>query len=182
MVTSDPITRRLQRLFAVLDATEEGFVTWGNYQQIVDRYATGYALAKSDVRVTHLERAYWAQWLGLLSQATPGQSRLSQGEFVAAHRAIDYGTSAAQLLEDLAQAVFNVLDVDADKRINRDEFAKYLDFCEMSSSDAALIFRRLDLDGDAFISQREVARSIRAFHLYNDDLNTPGGIFLGLCH
>ncbi|MDJ0466673.1 EF-hand domain-containing protein [Streptomyces sp. H27-C3] len=180
MVTSDPITRRLQRLFAVLDTDEEGFVTWGNYQQIVDRYTAGYALANSDVRIKHLERAYWAQWLGLLSQANPGRDRLSQNEFVAAHRAVGYGTDAAQLLEDLAQAVFNVLDVDADKRINRDEFARYLEFCKISSSDATIIFRRLDLDGDAFISQREVARSIRAFHLYNDDLNTPGGIFLGL--
>lgn len=180
MVTSDPITRRLQRLFAALDASEKGFVTWADYQQIVDRYATGYALEKSDARIRHLERAYWAQWLGLLSQATPGQDRLSQGEFVAAHRAVDYGTTAAQLLEDLAQALFKVLDADGDKRINSDEFARYLDFCKISSSDAATVFRRLDLDRDAFISEREVARSIRAFHLYNDDLTTPGGIFLGV--
>ncbi|MDJ0463804.1 EF-hand domain-containing protein [Streptomyces sp. H27-C3] len=182
MVTSDPITRRLQRLFTALDTAGRGFVTWDNYQHIVDRYTTGYALATSDARIEHLQRAYWAQWLGLLSQATPGQDRLSQGEFVAAHRAVGYGTHAAPLLEDLAQAVFNVLDVDADKRINRDEFARYLDFCQISSSDAAIIFRQLDLDRDAFISQREVARAIRAFHLYNDDLNTPGGIFLGLYH
>jgi Ca2+-binding EF-hand superfamily protein len=180
MVRPDPITRRLHRLFTVLDTDEEGYVTWGNYQRIVDRYAAGYALAKSDTRIKDLEKAYWAQWLGLLSQATPGQDRLSGDEFVAAHRAVDYGSDGAQLLEDLAQAVFNVLDVDGDKRISRDEFARYLDFCEISSSDAAIIFRRLDLDGDAAISQREVARSLRAFHLYNDDLNTPGGIFLGV--
>jgi Ca2+-binding EF-hand superfamily protein len=137
-------------------------------------------LPKSDPRIKALERAYWTQWLGLLAQASPGQDRLSQDEFVAAHRAMGYGARASQLLDDLAQAVFNVLDVDRDKRISRDEFAKYLDFCGVSRSDAAVIFRRLDLDGDAFISQREVAKSLSAFHLYNDDLITPGGVFLGL--
>lgn len=180
MATSDPLTRRLRRLFAVLDADDEGHVAWGNYRRVMDKYTTGYALARSDTRIQALERAYWAQWLGLLSQATPGQDRLSQDEFVAAHRAVDYGSHAAHLLEDLAQALFNVLDVDGDKRISGDEFSRYLDFCEISGADAALIFRRLDLDGDASISQREVARSLRAFHLYNDDLSTPGGVFLGV--
>ncbi|MCX4824552.1 EF-hand domain-containing protein [Streptomyces sp. NBC_01142] len=180
MATFDPITRRLRQLFAVLDTDEDGFVTWDDHQRIVDKYATGYALTKSDSRIKPLEKAYWSQWLGLLAQTTPGQDRLSQDEFVAAHRAAGYGTNASHLLEDLAQAIFNVLDADGDKRISRDEFARYLAFCDISGADAALVFRRLDLDGDAFISQREVARSLRAFHLYNDDLNTPGGIFLGV--
>lgn len=180
MATFDPITRRLRRLFAVLDTDEDGFVTWGDYQRIVDKYVTGYALAKNDARIKSVEKAYWAQWLGLLTQANPGQDRLSQDEFVAAHRSADYGTNASHLLDDMAQAIFNVLDVDGDKRISRDEFARYLAVCEISSADAEIIFQRLDLDGDAFISQREVARSLRAFHLYNDDLKTPGGIFLGV--
>jgi Ca2+-binding EF-hand superfamily protein len=180
MATFDPITRRLRRLFSVLDTDVDGFVTWGDYQRIVDKYMAGYALAKSDDRIKSLEKAYWAQWLGLLTQANPGQDRLSRDEFVAAHRAAGDSTNASHLLEDIAQAIFNVLDVDGDKRINRDEFARYLAFCEIPSTDATIIFQRLDLDGDAFISQREVARSLRAFHLYNDDLNTPGGIFLGV--
>ncbi len=180
MATLDPITRRLRQLFAVLDSDSDGFVTWSDYQRIVDKYVTGYALAKSDARITSLQKAYWAQWLGLLTQATPGQDRLSEGEFVASHRAAGYDLEGSRVLEDIAQAIFNILDVDGDKRINRDEFARYLTFCEISSADAASIFRRLDLDGDAFISQREVARSLRAFYLYNDDLNTPGGIFLGI--
>ncbi|MFF3326316.1 EF-hand domain-containing protein [Streptomyces sp. NPDC002889] len=180
MATFDPITRRLRQLFAALDTDQDGFVTWGDYQRIVHKYMTGYALAGSDTRIRSLEKAYWAQWLGLLTQANPGQDRLSQDEFVAAHRAAGYDTYASHLLEDIAQSIFNVLDVDGDKRISRDEFARYLAFCEISGSDAAIIFQRLDLDRDAFISQREVARSLRAFHLYNDDLNTPGGIFLGV--
>lgn len=181
MATPDPITRRLRRLFAVLDSDEDGFVTWDDYQRIVDRFTTGYGFEKSDARVKDLRRAYWVQWLGLLSQATPGRDRLSRDEFVAAHRSVDYGAEAGHLLEDLAQAVFNVLDVDGDKRISTDEFTRFLAFCEMPSTDVGIIFRRLDLDGDAFLSQREVARSLRAFHLYNDDLDTPGGVFLGLC-
>ncbi|WP_369215571.1 EF-hand domain-containing protein [Streptomyces flavofungini] len=180
MMTSDPLTRRLRRLFTVLDTDGDGFVTWRDHERVVDRFAAGYALEKSDTRIKDLERAYWTQWLGLLAQAAPGRDRLSTDDFVAAHRAVGYGTRAAGLLDDLAQAVFNVLDVDRDKRISKDEFARYLDFCGISGADAALVFRRLDLDGDAFNSQHEVAKSLSAFHLYNDDLTTPGGVFLGL--
>ncbi|MEV6397423.1 EF-hand domain-containing protein [Streptomyces sp. NPDC051907] len=180
MATLDPITRRLRGLFSVLDADEDGFVTWDDLQRIVDKYTTGYALPTSHSKIKALEKAYWSQWLGLLMHAPPGHDRLSRDEFVAAHRAADYDTHASHLLEDLAQAIFSILDVDGDKRISKDEFARYLDFCGISGSEAAAVFKRLDLDGDAFISQREVSRSLRAFHLYNDDLNTPGGIFLGV--
>ncbi|MFD6885548.1 EF-hand domain-containing protein [Streptomyces sp. NPDC059957] len=180
MAIADPITRRLRRLFVALDADEDGFVGWGDHERIVDRYATGYELAKDDPKISSLERAYWSQWLGLLQQASPGQERLSLDEFVAANRAAGFGANGSHLLDDIARAVFDVVDVDGDKKISRDEFARYLGLWGISPEDAPLAFQRLDLDRDAFISQQEVTKSIRAFHLYNDDLSTPGGIFLGV--
>lgn len=180
MRTLDPVTRRLRRLFAVLDTDEDGSVTWGDYERIVDKYAAGYELARSSARIEALEKAYWAQWLGLLAQSAPGRERLSQDEFVAAHRSAGYDGECAGVLEDLARAIFVVLDTDGDKRISRDEFAAYLDFWGISRTEDPVAFQHLDLDRDAFISQHEIARALRAFHLYNDDLNTPGGIFLGV--
>ncbi|MFI1397928.1 EF-hand domain-containing protein [Streptomyces sp. NPDC020681] len=180
MVTFDPVTRRLQRLFAVLDTDEDGFVSWDDHQRIVDKYASGYDLPKNDPKIQVLEKAYWAQWLGLLQQATPGQQRLSRDEFVAANRAAGFDANGSSLLEDTARAIFDVLDVDGDKRISRDEFARYLRLWGLSLPDAPAVFQRLDLDRDAYISQQEVTKSVRAFHLHNDDLSTPGGIFFGV--
>lgn len=176
----DPVTRRLRRLFAVLDTNKDGFVTWGDCERVVDKYAAGYELARSSSRIEALEKAYWAQWLGLLAQSKPGRERLSQDEFVAAHRSAGYDGERAGLLEDLARAIFAILDTNGDKRISRDEFSAYLNFWGVSSAENPVVFQHLDLDRDAFISQHEIARALRAFHLYNDDLNTPGGIFLGI--
>ncbi|MFF8275954.1 EF-hand domain-containing protein [Streptomyces lateritius] len=180
MPTFDPITRRLRRLFGVLDSDRDGFVTWSDHRQIVDAYAAGYGLAGDDDRIRALEKAYWALWLGLLTQSEPGRERLDQDEFVAAQRAVGYEANRPELLENLAEAIFRIMDTKGDKRVSRDEFAAYLSVWGVSSEQDPVVFERLDLDRDAFISQREIARSLRAFHLHNDDLNTPGGIFLGI--
>ncbi|MFG2872448.1 EF-hand domain-containing protein [Streptomyces sp. NPDC048338] len=180
MAGPDPISRRLRRLFAVLDGDGDGSVTWADHRGIVDRYAAGYGLASDDARIQALERAYWELWLGLLARAEPGRDRLSEEEFVAAHRSADYETDGQNVLERLARAIFRILDTDGDQRVGADEFAAYLTVWGVSGDAGPVAFRRLDLDRDAFISQREIARSLRAFHINNDDLDTPGGLFLGV--
>ncbi|MFB7369743.1 EF-hand domain-containing protein [Streptomyces sp. NPDC056222] len=180
MATFDPITRRLLRLFAVLDTDGNGFVTWSDHRRIVEAYADAYGLAEDDPRIQALGRAYWSQWLGLLTQAVPGQDRLNQEEFVAAHRAVGYDTDRPELLENLAEAIFRIMDTTGDKRVSKEEFAAYLAVWGVSGDEGPAVFERLDLDRDAYVSQREINRSLRAFHLNNDDLNTPGAIFLGI--
>ncbi|MGA4845871.1 EF-hand domain-containing protein [Streptomyces sp. G5(2025)] len=180
MARLDPIARRFRQLFAVLDTDDDGFVTWEDHQRTVDAYAENYALAPDDPRLAALAGAYWAQWLGLLAKSAPGRFRLSQDEYVAAHRAVGYDSDRPDLLENLAKALFVVLDSDGDKKISSDEFAAYLAFRGVSGEDAPLVFQRLDLDRDSYLSQREIARALRAFHLNNDGLHAPGGIFLGI--
>lgn len=179
MATLGPVSRRLRELFAVLDADENGFVTWADHRRIVETYAAGYRLAGDDPRIVALEKAYWRQWLALLGRAKPGRERLSEEEFVAAHRSAGYDGDGARLLEDLARALFEVLDTDGDRRISAEEFARYLEVWGIEEADGP-VFRGLDLDRDDYVSQAEILRSLRAFHLYNDDLKTPGGIFLGV--
>ncbi|MFJ3582128.1 EF-hand domain-containing protein [Streptomyces sp. NPDC090127] len=180
MATLDPVTRRLRRLFAVLDADGDGYVTWSDHRRVVEAYAAAYGLTTDDPRIRALERAYWAQWLGLLTQSEPGRERLEQDGFVAAHRAVGYDTDRPEILENLAAAVFRIMDTKGDKRVSGEEFAAYLAVWGVSGDEGAQAFERLDLDRDAYLSHREIARSLRAFHLHNDDLNTPGGIFLGV--
>lgn len=180
MATLDPVTRRLRRLFAVLDADGDGYVSWSDHRHVVEAYAAAYGLATDDPRIQALERAYWAQWLGLLSQSVPGRERLDEDGFVAAHRSVGYESDRPEILENLAAAIFRIMDTRGNKRVGGEEFAAYLKVWGISGEQDPETFERLDLDRDAFISQREIARSLRAFHLHNDNLNTPGGVFLGV--
>ncbi|MEU8519890.1 hypothetical protein [Streptomyces sp. NBC_01216] len=180
MAGPDPISRRLRRLFDALDGDRDGFVTWSDHLTIVARYAAGYGLAATDARIEALERAYWELWLGLLARGRPGGDRLSEGEFVAAHRSAGYAEDGPNVLDRLAKAIFRILDTDGDQRVDEAEFAAYLALWDVSDELGPPAFRRLDLDRDTFLSQREIARSLRAFHINNDNLDTPGGIFLGV--
>lgn len=180
MATFDPVTRRLRRLFAVLDTDDDGYVTWSDHRRVVEAYASAYGLATDEPRIQALERAYWAQWLGLLTHSVPGVERLDQDGFVAAHRAVGYDTDRPEILENLAAAIFRIMDTKGDKRVSGDEFAAYLTVWGVSGDEGSVAFERLDLDRDAYLSHREIARSLRAFHLHNDNLNNPGGIFLGV--
>ncbi|MFF9016818.1 EF-hand domain-containing protein [Streptomyces sp. NPDC014870] len=180
MPTLDPVTRRLRRLFAVLDADNDGFVTWSDHRRVVEAYAGAYGLPTDEPRIQALERAYWAQWLGLLAQSVPGRERLDHDGFVAAHRAVGYDTDRPEILENLATAIFRIMDTKGDKRVSGEEFTAYLAVWDVPGDEGAAAFAGLDLDRDAYLSQREIARSLRAFHLHNDDLKTPGGIFLGV--
>jgi hypothetical protein len=72
------------------------------------------------------------------------------------------------------------MDTTGDKRVSKEEFAAYLAVWGVSADEVPAAFERLDLDRDAYVSQREIDRSLHAFHLNNDDLDTPGALFLGI--
>ncbi|MFE0257532.1 EF-hand domain-containing protein [Streptomyces sp. NPDC059010] len=175
--TTDPISIKLDQMFAATDTDGDGYVDWSDYQRLVDRYLTGYKIDKRDLRAQALLISYQMQWAELLRHAD-GDNRLSKEQYHFASRAASVDTSRFNMVEGIPHAIFDIMDTDGDNTISKAEFQKYLDVWNMTDPAAMDVFAQLDTDGDGAISRQEFIRAVREF-FYSSDLDAPGSLFFG---
>ncbi|MFF8271402.1 EF-hand domain-containing protein [Streptomyces sp. NPDC016562] len=176
-VATDPITMKLDQLFAATDTDSDGYVDWSDYQRLVDRYLSTYKIDKRDRRAQALLISYQMQWAELLRHAN-GADRLSKEQFQTASRAASVDTSRFNMVEGVAHAIFDIMDTDGDNTISKSEFAQYLKVWNIIDPGALDTFVYLDTDGDGEISRQEFLRAVREF-FYSPDLEAPGSLFFG---
>ncbi|MCE7080059.1 EF-hand domain-containing protein [Streptomyces sp. ST2-7A] len=175
----DIITVKLEREFDSMDANHDGYLDWSDYQRLADRYIQAYRLDRNDRRARALQTFYQIYWLELLRHAGVDSDRLTKDQFVTANRLAVIDTSRLNVTEGGGHAIFDVLDIDGDNEIGKDEFVRFLrDVRRSDSPDAMEVFTRLDTDGDGTISRHEFIRAIRE-HFLSHDPDAPGSMFFG---
>lgn len=175
----DVIATKLERAFDTMDANQDGYLDWTDYQQLSDRYTEAYRLDKSDRRARALQTFCQIYWLELLRHAGVDADRLTKDQFVTANRLAVIDTSRLNVTEGGGHAVFDVIDVDGDNEISKDEFARMLrDVWKSDAPDAMDSFHKLDTDGDGAISRQEFIRAVRQ-HFLSNDPDVPGSLFFG---
>ncbi|MFF9870049.1 EF-hand domain-containing protein [Streptomyces sp. NPDC013953] len=176
-VATDPITMKLDQLFAATDTDSDGYVDWSDYQRLVERYLSTYKIDKSDRRAQALLISYQMQWAELLRHAD-GASRLSKEQYNFASRMASVDTSRFNMVEGIPHAIFDIMDTDGDNTISKVEFEQYLKVWDITDPGAMDTFVHLDTDGDGEISRQEFIRAVREF-FYSQDLEAPGSLFFG---
>ncbi|MFD8749815.1 EF-hand domain-containing protein [Kitasatospora sp. NPDC059577] len=177
--TPDLITAKLERTFQTMDANNDGYVDWSDYQKLADRYIQAYKLDKSDRRARALQTFCQIYWLELLRHAGVDADRLTKDQFVMANRLAVIDTSRLNVTEGGGHAIFDVIDVNGDNEISKDEFARFLrDVWKSEAPDAMDMFAKLDTDGDGAISRYEFIRAVRE-HFLSNDPDAPGSLFFG---
>ncbi|WP_435059786.1 EF-hand domain-containing protein [Streptomyces sp. bgisy060] len=175
----DTITAKLERSFDALDADRNGYLDWADYQKMADRYIQAYGLSKDDRRARALQTFCQIYWLELLRHADVDGDRLTKDQFVTANRLAVIDTSRLNVAEGGGHAIFDVVDVNGDNEIGKDEFARFLrDVWKSDAPDAMDVFVKLDTDGDGVISRHEFIRAVREHYLSNDP-DAPGSLFFG---
>ncbi|MFE9042513.1 EF-hand domain-containing protein [Streptomyces sp. NPDC007818] len=175
----DIITLKLERNFDVMDANHDGYLDWTDCQKLADRYIQAYKLDKNDRRARALQVFCQMQWLELLRHAGVDGDRLTKEQYVTANRLAAIDTSRLNVTEGGGHAIFDVIDVNEDNEISKDEFARFLrDVWKSDAPDAMDSFTKLDTDGDGAISRHEFIRAIREHYLSNDP-DAPGSMFFG---
>ncbi|WP_405009848.1 EF-hand domain-containing protein [Kitasatospora sp. NBC_01539] len=177
--TQDVITAKLERTFDTMDANHDSYVDWTDYQKLADRYIQAYQLDKNDRRARALQTFCQIYWLELLRHAGVEADRLTKEQFVTANRLAVVDTSRLNVTEGGGHAIFDVIDVNGDNEISKDEFARFLrDVWKTDAPDAMDTFTKLDTDGDGAISRQEFIRAVRE-HFLSNDPDAPGSLFFG---
>jgi Ca2+-binding EF-hand superfamily protein len=175
----DVITAKLERTFDTLDANNDGFLNWSDYRSSADRYIEAYKLDKDDRRTKALQTFCHFYWLELLRHAGVEGDRLTKDQYVMANRLAAIDTSRCNLVEGSGHVMFDVIDVNGDNEISKDEFARLLrDVWRIDAPDAMESFTELDTDEDGAISRQEFIRAVRE-HFFSDNPDAAGSLFNG---
>lgn len=178
MTAADAIDRKLKQLFNAMDTNTDGYVEWADYQRLVDRYLTAFKIDKDQRKGQTLQVTYQMYWLELLRHADRSQ-RLSKDEYIAANRAASVDTSRFNMVEGVPHAIVDIMDIDDDNEITREEFAQFLKAWEITAPNAMDTFTALDTDGDGRISRQQYVQSVREFLHSPTDVNAPGSLYFG---
>lgn len=173
----DPIAVKLGHLFGASDTDGDGFVDWSDYERLISRYLGGYGIGAGDDRAHALRDAYQMYWSELLRQVN-GVDRLSREQFVAANRAAGADSGRFTMADVVPQAIFDVMDTDADDAISKPEYKVFLEAWGVSDLEALNVFLELDTDDDGRISRGEFIGAIRDFFT-SPELDSPASMFFG---
>lgn len=175
--TADPLAVKLGYLFEASDTDHDGFVDWSDYERLIGRYLDGYGIPAEDHRAHALRAAYETYWSELLQQVN-GVDRLSKEQFVVANRAAGADTSQFTMAHVVPQAIFDVMDTDADDTISKPEYKVFLEAWGVSDLEALNAFLELDTDDDGRISRDEFIGALRDFFT-SPELDSPASLFFG---
>ncbi|WP_329012343.1 EF-hand domain-containing protein [Streptomyces sp. NBC_00690] len=175
----DIITTKLERSFAALDTNHDGHLDWPDYQRLADRYLSAYHLDPDDRRARALHAFFLSYWLELLRHADVQEDWLSRDQYVAAVRLASADASRLNVADGLGHVLFDVIDVNGDNEISREEFTRFLtDVWALEEADALKAFRTLDTSSDDTVSRPEFLKAIREYFLLSDP-DAPGSLFFG---
>ncbi|MET8765712.1 EF-hand domain-containing protein [Streptomyces sp. NPDC004658] len=181
MTTTPPdvLRLKLERAFDTMDANEDGYVEWSDYQKLIDRFISVFQIGQTDPRAARIHAFYQMYWQELLRHAHPGRQKLSKDEYVEAIRLTSMDTSRLNVVEGSGHATFDCMDADGDNMVGKEAFGTFLrKVWKVAQPDAIEVFDRLDLDGDGRISRHEFLRAANEY-FYSYDPKAPGSLLFG---
>jgi juvenile hormone diol kinase len=173
-------TRKLTRAFSLFDVDQNGFMEQADCELVVSAttHAMGYAIGSPEYRAYYNE--YMAGWADLLKLGdSDHDQRLTQAEFLVA-----YDKMMAQpehfnaVILGIVKTIITLWDSNKDGKVSEAEYAAYMIAFHATAAEAAEAFRRLDRNGDGYLTTDELLQNAEEF-FFSDDPQAAGNWLVG---
>jgi Ca2+-binding EF-hand superfamily protein len=179
-MSTDLLTRKMARHFDLIDANGDGRISQEDFDLIVSRMGREFAQTPESPKYRALSDAYRTLWEGMRQTLdTDGDGSVSRAEYIAGLRSdAATGEGYRQLIQPVAKAIIGLCDTNGDGRLDGEELAKAHIGLGMGDADHAAAMARIDLDGDGYVSEAELAKAIEEFFL-SEDADAGGNHLFG---
>jgi len=173
-------TRKLTRLFSLYDVNGNGVIERGDYELVAHHTAIGLSHQPGSAEYAQLHTEYMASWNNLQQLAdSDNDDQLTLAEFLSGYAALmadqeRFGT----VIMGLVKTTLRLQDTNQDGKVSAEEHRSYMAAFNAAPTDIAEMFRRLDRDGDGFLTTEEMALNTEEFFL-SDDPEAPGNWLVG---
>lgn len=183
MSTTSPfLARKLSRRFQTFDDDRNGFIERKDFETSVDRLADEFgegADSPARKRLLDLSLGLWEHLLRVADRNADG--RISEEEYKTAFAEglLVQPEAFEQGYGPFLDAIMEIVDQDRDGKLTvSDEIRWTGALMHMQEPHAREAFRRLDKDGDGFITTRDLLDAIRAYY-FDEGPDSPGHWLLG---
>ena len=172
--------RKLNYLFDLYDVDKNGFVEQEDFEQVVRNLATTLRLQPGSPEYTRLHAGHMAIWNNVQQLGgAPGSQRVTREEFVNGYdRLLSNKDTFLATIGNFADVFLELSDQDRDGRLSQQEYVANLRGFNADEAAATEAFRKVDLDGDGYLSLDQITRYVEEF-FYSDDPQAPGNWMLG---
>jgi len=178
---SDFRTRKLERLFAVMDIDSDGVLTDADAETFVESLATLRELDRSSSKFETFRDGFLVYWNDFVRQADlDGDRKVTPEEWLVYHDEMLEDETRFQATTIVsASMMFMVMDANQDGRISLEEYGQWMRAWGMGDESVnAEIFAKLDRNGDGHLSNQEVVEMTTEFY-YSEDPDAPGNWAMG---
>lgn len=175
---SDLQKKKISRLFQVFDANGDGYVEAADAERVAKRIAEirGWSEDSEEYRKV---RALYGEGIQALESQFDDQGRVDLDGYLGFHdNILNIPGAYHQVVGQLADFVFNVLDGDGDGQISLPEVKEFYRAYSIDEELAPVAFDKLDVDGDGYLSESEIRDAVSQFY-FSSDPDARGNWLLG---
>jgi len=177
---SEFVTKKLTRLFHLLDANNNGALEQADYDRVVRHITAAYGIKSGSPEFAKLRQQANALWRDVATVG--GGDSVTLVDWLQAHAALhapDQAETHKDHLAERAMLIFELQDRDKDGRVTEDELRAYVQ-ARFGLSEAPWVseaFARTDVDGNGFITVEEVIKMEIEYHFSEDEADAGNYLF-----
>ncbi|MFN8489020.1 MAG: hypothetical protein U0350_15645 [Caldilineaceae bacterium] len=173
-------TKKLTNLFNLYDADGNGYLDERDYDRVAQNAAHAIGYQPGTAEYNTLYTAYMGIWQGVRQLAdSDNTGQLTLDKFLTGYaNLISQKEVFAAVILDMAKTTVEFQDRNKDGKIEEDEHTAYAMAHNISHAAALESFRRLDRNGDGYLTRAELEKNIEEFFV-SDDPEAPGNWLLG---